>query len=762
MLTRLIKRKDVSALINACDAGREGELIFQLIVQHAKGRQPIKRLWLQSMTPAAIRAAFGHLREQSQMQALADAARCRSEADWLVGINGTRAMTAFNSRDGGFFLTTVGRVQTPTLAIVVEREEQIKRFIPKAYFELSAQFQVQAGSYQARWFDPSFKRTPGDNEARAERLWEAEKAQAIEQKLQQWLQSGEHALAKDEAKPSTQAAAALFDLTSLQREANSRFGFSAKTTLSLAQALYEKHKLLTYPRTDSKHLPEDYLQTVQDTMAALSKADELGKFAQHIMQQGWVKPNKRVFDNGKVSDHFAIIPTPSTPKLASLSEAEAKIYDMVARRFLAVFFPPAQFLITTRLTQIADLHFKTEGKVLIEAGWLAVMGRDRADPEAALPELSPKGASQETASMQSFACQALHTRPPARFSEASLLSAMESAGKRVDEEEWREAMAEKGLGTPATRAAIIEGLLSENYLYREARELVPTTKAFQLMTLLRGLGVEELTLPELTGGWEHKLSLMERGELERSQFMREISQMAKQIVERAKNFAADTVPGDFVDLQTPCPACGALVKENYRRYACVSCDFSISKTPGARTLSVDEAEDLIKQREIGPLQGFRSKQGRPFTAMLRLGADHRLAFDFGQGPQDGEEHSEAVDLSQLPVVGTCPKCKSKVLEQSLAYACEQSLKLPKQCDFRSGKVILQQMVSTEQMQKLLHEGKTDLLQDFVSSKTRRKFKAYLTLDPQGKVGFEFAPRVAKSTETKPRTRAAKATTKAKP
>jgi len=762
MLTRLIKRKDVSALINACDAGREGELIFQLIVQHAKGKQPIKRLWLQSMTPAAIRLAFSQLREQSQMQALADAARCRSEADWLVGINGTRAMTAFNSRDGGFFLTTVGRVQTPTLAIVVEREEQIKRFIPKAYFELSAQFQVQAGSYQARWFDPSFKRTPGDNEAKAERLWEAEKAQAIEQKLQQLLQSGEPALAKDEAKPSTQAAAALFDLTSLQREANSRFGFSAKTTLSLAQALYEKHKLLTYPRTDSKHLPEDYLQTVQDTMAALSKADELGKFAQHIMQQGWVKPNKRVFDNGKVSDHFAIIPTPSTPKLASLSEAETKIYDMVARRFLAVFFPPAQFLITTRLTQIADLHFKTEGKVLIEAGWLAVMGRDRADPEAALPELSPKGASQETASMQSFACQALHTRPPARFSEASLLSAMESAGKRVDEEEWREAMAEKGLGTPATRAAIIEGLLSENYLYREARELVPTTKAFQLMTLLRGLGVEELTLPELTGGWEHKLSLMERGELERSQFMREISQMAKQIVERAKNFAADTVPGDFVDLQTPCPACGALVKENYRRYACVSCDFSISKTPGARTLSVDEAEDLIKQREIGPLQGFRSKQGRPFTAMLRLGADHRLAFDFGQGPQDGEEHSEAVDLSQLPVVGTCPKCKSKVLEQSLAYACEQSLKLPKQCDFRSGKVILQQMVSTEQMQKLLHEGKTDLLQDFVSSKTRRKFKAYLTLDPQGKVGFEFAPRVAKSTETKPRTRAAKATTKAKP
>ncbi|NCW82479.1 MAG: DNA topoisomerase III, partial [Betaproteobacteria bacterium] len=374
-------------------------------------------------------------------------------------------------------------------------------------------------------------------------------------------------------------------------------------------------------------------------------------------------------------------------------------------------------------------------------------------------ELSPKGASQEPANMLDFACQALHTRPPARFTEASLLSAMESAGKRVDEEDWREAMAEKGLGTPATRAAIIEGLLSENYLYREGRELIPTTKASQLMTLLRGLGVEELTLPELTGGWEHKLSLMERGELERAQFMREISQMAKQIVDRAKNYAADTVPGDFVDLKAPCPACGALVRENYRRYACVACDFSISKTPGARTLSVEEAETLMARREIGPLQGFRSKQGRPFSALLRLAPDHRLAFDFGQGLQGDDGSVEAPDLSQLPHIGSCPKCKGRVLEQPLAYACEHSLTQPKPCDFRSGKVILQQMVSTEQMQKLLREGKTDLLQDFVSSKTRRKFKAYLTLDPQGKVGFEFAARAAKTSAAKPQARAAKARSK---
>jgi len=755
MLTRLIRRKDVSQLINACDAGREGELIFQLIVQHAKGKQPIKRLWLQSMTPSAIRAAFSQLREQSQMQALADAARCRSEADWLVGINGTRAMTAFNSRDGGFFLTTVGRVQTPTLAIVVEREEQIKRFIPRAYFELSANFSVQTGSYAGRWFDSGFKRTQSDSEARAERLWDEEKARALEQKLQRLLESGQAAQATDEAKPSSQAAPALFDLTSLQREANSRFGFSAKTTLALAQALYEKHKLLTYPRTDSKHLPEDYLKPVKDTLEALIPAGGIGGFAQRIIEQDWVKPNRRVFDNSRVSDHFAIIPTPLTPRLSALSEAEAKIYDTVARRFLAVFFPAAQFLVTTRVTQIDDLQFKTEGKVLIDPGWLAVMGRDRADPEAALPKLSPHGASSESATMLGFECHSLHTRAPARFSEASLLSAMESAGKRVDEDDWREAMAEKGLGTPATRAAIIEGLLSENYLFRELRELVPTTKAFQLMALLRGLGVKELTLPELTGGWEHKLSLMERGELKRAQFMHEISLMAGQIVERAKNFAADTVPGDFVDLHTPCPACGALVKENYRRYACVSCDFSISKTPGARSLSVDEAESLIAKGEIGPLQGFRSKQGRPFSALLRLGSDHRLVFDFGQGPEGVEEGSEPIDSSQFPVVGICPKCKGRVLEQSLAYSCERSLLRPKQCDFRSGKLILQQMISPEQMHKLLSSGKTDLLQDFVSSKTRRKFKAHLTLDPQGKVGFEFAPRAAKTSDAKPRARKAK-------
>ncbi|MEJ0048865.1 MAG: DNA topoisomerase [Rhodospirillales bacterium] len=294
LLTRLIKRKDVSGLINACDAGREGELIFRYIAQHAKTSKPISRLWLQSMTPSAIREGFGHLRSDKQMLPLADAAVCRSEADWLVGINGTRAMTAFNSKSGGFHLTTVGRVQTPTLAILVEREEKIKKFVARDYWELHATFGAAAGEYTGRWFDDGFKK-PRDGEAdaelKAERLWDRKKAEAICAKCE-----GKTGIATEEAKPSSQLSPLLYDLTSLQREANGRFGFSAKATLGLAQALYEKHKVLTYPRTDARALPEDYLATVKDTLQALGDSS-YKKFAKEILGKKWVKPNKRIFDN---------------------------------------------------------------------------------------------------------------------------------------------------------------------------------------------------------------------------------------------------------------------------------------------------------------------------------------------------------------------------------------------------------------------------------------------------------------------------------
>ncbi|MBM3406475.1 MAG: hypothetical protein FJY25_03955 [Betaproteobacteria bacterium] len=301
LLTRLIRRKDVSSLINACDAGREGELIFRLIAQHAKARQPIRRLWLQSMTPAAIRDAFEHLRDDPDMLPLADAARCRSEADWLVGINGTRAMTAFNSRDGGFYLTTVGRVQTPTLTIVVEREERIRSFIARNYFEVKAQFGAVAGAYEGKWFNPTFRKDENDAEARAERLWDPETAESIVAEAIVAACQGKTAIITDESRPATQLSPALFDLTSLQREANSRFGFSARTTLAIAQALYERHKVLTYPRTDSRALPEDYLDTARQTVDVLTEQAPYRPFAQQILDSGWIRPNRRVFDKSKVS-----------------------------------------------------------------------------------------------------------------------------------------------------------------------------------------------------------------------------------------------------------------------------------------------------------------------------------------------------------------------------------------------------------------------------------------------------------------------------
>lgn len=731
LLVKLLKRKDVDSIINACDAGREGELIFRYIVQYSGVKKPVKRLWLQSMTQAAIREAFDGLREDTDMKPLEAAARSRAEADWLVGINGTRAMTAFNSKDGGFFKTPVGRVQTPTLAIVNEREERIRKFVSRDYWEVHATFVAASGLYNGRWFDPKFQKDERDAEKRDSRLWSGTAAQTIVAACRD-----RNGTVTEESKPSTQMSPALFDLTSLQREANSRFGFSAKATLALAQTLYERHKALTYPRTDSRYLPEDYIGTVQQTMGALGEegrnaATGLHSFARQVLEKNWVKPNRRIFDNKKVSDHFAIIPTLQIPR--ELSDAESKIYELVVKRFLAVFFPPAEFRVTTRITEVSGHHFKTEGKVLVSPGWLAIYGREAQEDDSTLVPV----ADGENVRTEDIEARQLATKPPARFTEATLLSAMEGAGKLVDDEALREAMSERGLGTPATRAAIIEGLLNEGYLRREGRELVPSAKARQLMTLLSGLGVSELTSPELTGEWEHRLKQIEQRQLDRDAFMREIAQMTQVIVKRAKEYERDTVPGDYATLQTPCPKCGGVVKENYRRYACTQCEFSIGKHPGGRTFEIAEVEELLQKRELGPLPGFISKMGRPFAALLRITDEFKLEFDFGQKDDDD---AEPVDFSGHTSVGPCPKCNSAVYEYGMNYVCEKSVGPEKTCDFRTGKMILQQEISAMQVGKLLSEGKTDLLDGFVSSRTNRKFKAYLVKQDSGKIGFEFEAR----------------------
>jgi DNA topoisomerase-3 len=569
-------------------------------------------------------------------------------------------MTAFNSKEGGFYLTTVGRVQTPTLSIVVEREEKIKRFVSRDFWEVKADFICAGGVYEGRWLDTKFSSDDTDPDKKAERLWSKAAAESIVAACR-----GKPGNVTEESKPTTSIAPALFDLTSLQREANGRFGFSAKNTLGLAQALYERHKVLTYPRTDSKQLPEDYLGTVKQTLESLGEINNYYPFAAQILNNGWVKPNKRIFDNTKISDHFAIIPTGQLPK--SLSEPEQKLYDLVVRRFMAVFFPAAEYLVTTRFTEVSGHQFKTAGKILTNPGWLTVYGKEAVDPNAKEGEgsgmLVPV-APNEKVKTDKIEATGLVTKPPARYSEATLLSAMEGAGKLVDDEGLRDAMAGKGLGTPATRAAIIEGLLNEKYLLRERRELIPTAKAFQLMTLLRGLGVAELTAPELTGEWEFKLAQMERGGISREEFMREIAQMTQTIVKRAKEYDNATIPGDYATLKTPCPNCGGVVKENYRRFACTTCEFSMSKVPGGRQFEVAEVEELLTHRTIGPMQGFRSKMGRPFAAILKIARDeennnYKLEFDFGQSGAD-DENAEAVDFSGQQALGACPKCGSCV------------------------------------------------------------------------------------------------------
>jgi DNA topoisomerase-3 len=744
LLMRLIKRKEVSGLINACDAGREGELIFQYIVQHAGTKKPVERLWLQSMTPQAIREGFAALRDGSEMTGLADAAVCRSESDWLVGINGTRAMTAFNSKSGGFHLTTVGRVQTPTLAIVVEREDRIRKFIPRDYWEVEAAFGAAAGEYRGRWFDEAFRKDDSDEHARAERMWDQARAEAIRERC-----LGRPGLVEEESKPATQLSPLLFDLTSLQREANGRFGFSARVTLQIAQALYEKHKVLTYPRTDSRALPEDYLGTVKTTLgmfaeeSGLKGADHVllhnyAAFARHILKQGWARPNKRIFNNAKVSDHFAIIPTALAPK--HLSEAEQKVYDMVTKRFLAVFYPAAEYLVTTRITRVEAEAFKTEGKVLVNAGWLAVYGKEAQEGEDA-PQLVPVKPGERVQTLD-VVVNPNRTKPPARYNEATLLSAMEGAGKRVDDDELREAMRAKGLGTPATRAQIIENLITEQYLHREGRDLVPTAKAFQLLTALRGLKIEELTSPELTGEWEYKLALIEQGKLSRPEFMHKIAEMARHIVHQAKTYESDTVPGDFATLATPCPKCGGVVKENYKKFQCQKCDFALWKIVAGRQFEIEDIEALLRERQVGPLAGFRNKMGRPFVASIRLNTDLQPEFDFGQSRQD-EESLEAADFGDQESLGVCPKCGGQVFEHGMAYVCERSVGAGRSCDFRSGKLILQQPIDRSQMTRLLATGRTDLLKGFVSARTRRKFSAYLVRGTDGKVGFEFEARAAR-------------------
>lgn len=717
-LVKLIRRKDIDEVINACDAGREGELIFREIIAYSGVSKKLRRLWLQSMTPEAIRDGFLHLREDESMKGLSDAALCRSESDWLVGINTTRALTAFNSKNGGFFLTPAGRVQTPTLSILVQREKERLSFVSRPYYEVVISLRSKAGSFESKWFDPN----PSSDapEKKPSRIWDIARAEAIQKKVLQ-----KETVFEEVKKPSKQTAPLLFDLTSLQRECSNRFGFSANRTLQIAQSLYEQHKLITYPRTDSKFLPEDYLSIVNSTLNNLQKT-AYKPFAEQILRERWVVPNKRIFDNTKVSDHFAIIPTGQIP--SELEDAAEKLFDQICKRFLAIFFPVAEYELTTRTTYIENEFFKTEGKVLKVAGWKEVYGKDQ-DGESELPPLKEKEPVLVTGA------EILHeeTKSTPRYTEATLLSAMEGADKLVEDEELKEALKERGLGTPATRASIIEGLISEGYVVREGRDLVPTAKGIELYEMLMTLKVDVITSPEMTGEWEHLLKQIEMEKYTRQKFMKDIKELTREIVSKIKNFKEDAVSKGLGFLD---PVDGSEICETLKAYVSKQGRFVCKKIIGNRKVSPEELKELLTKGFIGPLTGFLSKQKKPFTAGLKF-ENGKVELQFDSKETDPDY------FKKLPQIGKL-KDGSAVYEDTMAFVTDN----PKS-KFRIPKSLLGKTITSEQMAKMVNEGKSDLIQGF-RSKKGRLFSAFLSLDAKGNIVFEFATKrqVAASKSTK--------------
>ena len=755
LLKRLLKKKEVDTVVNACDAGREGELIFRYLLQMVDLSRSfdVKRMWMQSMTDDSIMEAWNNMRPNEEMIPLAEAALCRSESDWLVGLNGTRALTAFNSRNGGFNVTTAGRVQTPTLVILAEREKVIRAFVPEPYWEVHANFQIAKGDYAGRWINEDFEKQEDKPHGRAERIWTKEEADAIVGRVE-----GKTGVVEETKKPQKQAPPLLFDLTSLQREAGNKHGFPARRTLQLAQACYDRYKLLTYPRTDSKYLPEDYLATVKKTVKGLAKGsssealpDSLIACAKWVADNDRVIPTKRVFNTSKVSDHFAIIPTGKLPP-GKLEDGALKVFQLVLRRFLAIFYPHAEYELTRRVTRVEKDSFLTTGKVLVVPGYLEVYGRtpgtggDKDELVAAT--------DGESAKVLDVELKAEQTRPPARFNDSTLLSAMETAGKRVDDEDLRDAMSERGLGTPATRASIIENLIRQKYIFRheqQKRDLVVSNKGLALVDLLQEIGITDIGSPEMTGEWEYKLKQIEQGNLDRDAFMNEIKDLTTNMVEETRKYTEEKVNRKFPDLNAPCPECEATVhKQTDGLFQCKDpeCIFKIKKHIASHELTESQARTLMIDKRVGPIETFKNRFGQPFTADLILEKKKKtwkIEFVF-EGDDLREEElkslTDAMVICEAPS-GDGSEKKIKVYETEKAFLAPAMATKVDERGVRISKTILKKEIPVEQGIKLFAEGKTELMPGFIS-KRGRPFAAHLTLDYEsGKLGFEFAERKKK-------------------
>lgn len=619
-ITTLANRNDVSSIINACDAGREGEWIFSLIIEYIGIKKPIERIWPQSMTPAALVLAFESRYPASQKAGLEAAARSRAESDWLVGVNITRALTRSNvvARDT---LVSAGRVQTPTLAMVVDRENAILNFAPAKFYDVEASFCQKDDEGIDILCDWTAKLVDVET---GKLLRFDSQAECLDATDEDWQESEDILPVVDEATTTFKKAPLLFSLTSLQRYANEKFEFSAARTLELAQALYEKHKVLTYPRTESAYLPDDYADTVLATLAALPGA--YAPLADKVLSNAWVIPSHRLFDGSKVTDHFAIVPNGAIP--ASLDADEAALYNAVVLRFIAGFYPAAQIAVTTRTVMVQSLCFRTSGRVLKDAGWQAVYGGDAGDED----DDKDSGKAPPLAALCGAFCYSnaltsieRTTTPPSRFTDSTLLGAMQHAGRVVADEVFSDAISECGLGTPATRAATIEDLLSiqKGYLVRAKKFLVPSEKAMRLISVLRTLGVDLLTRPDLTGEWESRLALVEKGSLSRSVFM---SGIVDSVESFCAIFKANAVSSD-VATDVDC-VCGASVLFDTKwSYKCPSCELAISKEIAGKKIVLGAVRDLVGKGRTKLMPGFISKAKKPFNASLVL-VGNKVEFEF--------------------------------------------------------------------------------------------------------------------------------------
>lgn len=784
-IKELLKKKDVDEIINACDAGREGELIFRYITDYLEASDvKTERLWLQSMTRKAIGEGFKHLRPGNELENLAQAARCRSQADWLIGINSTRA---FTRRMGT--LLSIGRVQTPTLSILVEREKIITSFEHQTYFEVFATFKAKSGKYQGKWFIEApkngkaslldskeleaFANSQGivsksavkfdSNVKKGDRL---EKLADIEaaQKILSTVDDKEGTITQEETKLTKEGPGLLFDLNELQRQSNKRFGFSASTTLNIAQALYEEKKLITYPRTDSKYLPEDYTTVVPSILRELNNSSYSDVVKPLIAKP--VEKKKRIFDTSKVSDHFAIIPTEKSPDGIEMTPAQAKVYDLIVKRFLAAFYPDAVWEETHRVTTVEEFTFRTDSKSLKEPGFYEVYGRETEDDDK-LPKVS-EGEKVKTIETNSVEKQ---TQPPPRYNDATLLSAMEGAGKLIDDEELREAMKQKGLGTPATRASIIERLIDVGYVERVQKEIIPTGKGIALYDTLMSFPLPELCSPEMTGEWEYKLTRIEQGNLKSESFMDSIVEFTKEMITKVKEGRADArVNPENAEVIGKCPLCGGAIIENFKAFGCenykpkknakkkteddTGCAFAIWKTIAGKFITKDIAKELLEAGKSGPHKGFRSKTGRPFGATLLLEKDGSIKFEFDNTKTEKDEN--APPPSDPVPVCPCPICDGTIMDIGSNYRCSN---YKKTCNLNVGKVILGKEITPELLSQLLENRKTEKISGFISRKGR-PFSAFLVMDDKGKVGFEFENNGEKSTGKTTRT-ASKTTRRSK-